>query len=166
MDGVKFNLQKGLFRLWIVLSIAWFAFWSYSVFSVNETGISIKGSVHLHDIVLAMTLPFWLFLLPLWVIVKLSKFVQSKNLIRKLRSMATNQKRILFLGIVGSTWFLGQEVWFRKATYYGSDPFEFFLKFKEWDAAWHWVFITTFIVAFLSFWLLFGLKDNKIDSDK
>ena len=131
MDGLKFNLQKGLFRLWIVLSIAWFAFWSYSVFSVNETGISIKGSVHLHDIVLAMTLPFWLFLLPLWVIVKLSKFVQSKNLIRKLRSMATIPKWILFLGIVGSIWFLGKKFGFGKQLITALINLSFFLNLRN-----------------------------------
>jgi len=68
--------------------------------------------------------------------------------------MATIPKWIIFVGIVGSTWFFGQEVWFLS---FGG---------MEWDASWHWVFITTFIVAFLFYGLLFGLKGNKIDSDK
>ena len=80
------------------------------------------------------------------------------DLIEKLRSMETLPKLILFVGIVASTWFWGQLVWYRKAVYFSVEP----QKFKEWDAYWSLVFYTTFFVAFLSYWLLFHPKEKKL----
>ena len=70
----------------------------------------------------------------------------DKGMIKKVRSMATIPKCILFAGVVGSTWFFGKEEWFNwLSPLLGVSGIE-------------WVYSTTFLVAFLLYWLFFGLK--------
>ena len=76
-------------------------------------------------------------------------------MIKRIRSLDNIPKWILFLGIVGSVWFFGMENWFRRT----GAGMGFDGKMGSYDVKdWEWVFLTTFLTAFFSYWLLFGLK--------
>ena len=80
-------------------------------------------------------------------------------MIERIRSIDKIPKWILFFGIVVSVWFFGQEIWFHKWSYmydYKARPIK-----RESTAEWEFVFFTTFLTAFFSYWLLFGLRVTK-----
>lgn len=84
-------------------------------------------------------------------------------MIKRIRSLDNIPKWILFFGVVGSVWFFGQEIWFHRWLYSGDAftmPWD--RKVKGWTADWEWVFITTFLTAFFSYWVLFGLRKEKL----
>ena len=71
------------------------------------------------------------------------------KLLRYLRSMDTIPKWLIFVSLTGSTWFFGQESWFR---WYG---------WKESSGShWEWVFFWTSIVALVTYWVLFDFKGS------
>lgn len=56
----------------------------------------------------------------------------------------------------------GQEIWFHKWLYSG-DILSLERKVKGWTADWKLVFLTTFLTAFFSYWVLFGLRKSNED---
>ena len=96
----------------------------------------------------------------------LTQFIEDGlivKVIEKIRSIASFPKWILFIGIVGSTWLLGQEVWFRKVVAKGREfkPENLNPLYQGeigWTADWEWVFLSSIILALLSYSILFGLK--------
>ena len=64
-----------------------------------------------------------------------------RKLVRYLRSLDTIPKWLIFVFVTGLTWFFGQDVLF------------------DWP---HWerVFFSTTIVALVSYWVLFGFKEE------
>ena len=139
-SGNSVSVSVGI-RLWIVLSVIWYAAWSYSFFLAG----------YIDNGLLNILVTIWMPLVPLVAYFILKWIIPKLRLLRTIRSLPTIPKWILCVGIVVSTWVFGQVNWFYTVYSHGN---------------WEWVFITTFIVTFLSYWLLFGLKGNKIDSDK
>ena len=80
-------------------------------------------------------------------------------MIKRIRSLDKKPKQILFVGIIGSVWFFGMENWFRR-TGGGIGLDGTFVSYDVKD--WEWVFLTTFLTAFFSYWLLFGLRKDKL----
>lgn len=81
-------------------------------------------------------------------------------MIKRIRSLDNIPKWILFFGMVGSVWFFGMENWFRRTGGgMGLDGKIYNYDVKDWE----WVFITTFLTAFFSYWVLFGLRKSNED---
>ena len=68
-------------------------------------------------------------------------------MIKRIRSLDIIPKLIIFFGVVGTAWFAGVEAWFRRPIFGGG-----------YSVNWGYVFFTTFLATFFSYWLLFGLR--------
>tara|TARA_B100000989_G_scaffold17777_1_gene11730 strand:- start:644 stop:898 length:255 start_codon:yes stop_codon:yes gene_type:complete len=71
-------------------------------------------------------------------------------MIKRLRSLDKMPKWILFFGIVGSVCLFGIEEWF------------YYPHIRVYKVHWEWVFLTTFLTAFFSYWLLFVLRKKNM----
>ena len=97
------------------------------------------------------------------------------KLVRYLRSLDTIPKWLIFVAVTGTTWFFGQESWFKDSPldrYKGPTKqvtlgealdkgYEIIHKPTQADLEafqLEWVLLTTAIVALVTYWALFGFK--------